>query len=237
MIRPARLWLTVSVATMVMHVAAGTAAAAQPAADGRLPDWRQSHLTAITPATASLIHLAVCARDRTPDLARQFLATAPASPEEDEMVRKVYPSGITECPLKNDGIRIKDWALLRGMTAEALYSGDRRKPKSADPLRLTALPANLYERPAPAVARSVARCVVQRSPMTAHRMTRFNVGSVGEARVLKEMEPLFLACLPDGLPLQATRLQIRALIAEELYQASLRHSEAFTSRSADRGLK
>ena len=46
---------------------------------------------------------------------------------------------------------------------------------------------------------------------------------------LSGLKPAFLACLPSGKRLQVSRLNIRAMIAEELYRASITFKESFAN--------
>ena len=74
----------------------------------------------------------------------------------------------------------------------------------------------------------VAHCAVRRDPRSAHEVVQFNPGAIGERRALLTLGPVLAACLPAGERLQVSRLRFRALIAQELYQASLRFKESFT---------
>ena len=58
---------------------------------------------------------------------------------------------------------------------------------------------------------------------------KYSYGSIGEGRALGLLRPTFLACLPNGERLRISRLNIRALIAEELYRASVTFKESFAN--------
>lgn len=213
-------------------VAAACGAAAAPAAEKApplIPSWKQSHLKQGDPGVQAVYRVAACARIKRREAAEALLATDPGSSEEAARLQVAVPSVETDCPMRAGRLTINSRVFARGAVAEALYNGDRTKPRTA-----SALPLTETYRPSPsgselAVARWVARCAVRREPRLAHAVLKRGYGSIGEERALGYLRPAFLACLPKGERLQISRLNIRALIAEELYRASVTFKESFAN--------
>jgi hypothetical protein len=194
-----------------------------------VPTWKQSHLKEGDPAVRSLYIYAVCARNHRREAAEALLRTRPDSAEERALIPTVFPSGLTDCPIATTKLTIRSMALVRGAVAEALYNGDDIKPRGDSPLPL----AESFKRDAGnsalAVGRWVARCSVRHNPRLAHRLVHERPGSVGETNALKALRPVFTACLPAGERLQVSRVAIRALVAEHLYEASMLFKESFAN--------
>jgi hypothetical protein len=209
--------------------AAGVAAA--PAADKPprlIPSWKQSHLEQGNQSVQSIYKLAACARVQRREAAEAVLDSVPGSAEERSRMAVAVPAGFKGCPIRVRRLKIRNFVLMRGALAEALYNGDRVRPRAA------ALPAAEAGPPsgngsALAVARRVARCAVSRNPGLAHEVVKYNFGSIGEGRALRSLKPAFTACLPPGERLVISRLNIRALLAEELYRASVTFKESFAN--------
>lgn len=177
----------------------------------------------------SLYRLAICLRLQKGQAAEALLASAPGSAQEKALFRAAIPSGQTECPIRNTRLVIRSAILLRGAIAEAFYNGGSFKPRgeSALPLAEAFQPSN--EGSEFAVARWVARCAVRRQPRLAHEVLKWNIGAMGEGRALRALKPTFIGCLPPGERLLIARLNMRALIAEELYRASVTFKESFAN--------
>jgi hypothetical protein len=215
----------------LVALAAGCAAAAVPATAKPLPpvpSWKQSHLEEGGNLTVrSVYSLAVCLRARKRQAAEALLGAAPGSAEENALLHAAIPSGQTDCPIRNARLVIHSAILLRGAIAEALYNGDGVKPRAASALP-DAEPSQPFEQgSAMGIGRRVARCAVRREPRLAHEVLKWNIGAFGEERALRALKPVFIACLPPGERLQVARINIRALIAEELYRASVTFKESF----------
>lgn len=211
--------------------AAACGAAAAPAAEKPpllIPSWKQSHLKQGDQAIQAVYRLAACTRIRRREAAEALLATNPGSPEEAARLRVAMPLDQTDCPIRAR-LTIISRVLARGAVAEALYNGDGTKPRTALALPLTEIYRPSRSGSELVVARRVARCAVRREPRLAHGVVKWNFGSVGEERALRFLRPAFLACLPKGERLQISRLNIRALIAEELYRASVTFKESFAN--------
>jgi len=222
-----RAWLVPAVAAIACAAAPAQAAETPPRL---VPDWKQSHLQEGGDLTVrSLYRLAMCLRVRNRPAAEALLASAPSSAEENALLRAAIPSGPTDCPIRNTRLAIRSAILFRGAVAEALYNGDRTRPRTTSALPL----AETFEASGQgsdfAVARWVARCAVRREPRLAHEVVKWNIGAFGELRALRSLEPTFIACLPPGKQLRISRINIRALIAEELYGASVAYKEAFAN--------
>jgi hypothetical protein len=212
--------------------AAACGAAVAPAATRPpplIPSWKLSHLEQGDQAVQAVYRLAVCARTQRREAAEALLATSPGAPEEGARLRVAMPLGNTDCPIRTRNLTIHSPVFPRGALAEALYNGDRTRPRTA-----SALPFSEVYQPSQsgselAVARWVARCTVRREPRLAHEVLKWSYGSIGEGRALDFLRPAFLACLPAGKRLQVSRLNIRAMIAEELYRASVTFKESFAN--------
>ena len=212
--------------------AAACGAAAAPAAERSpplVPSWKLSHLEQGNQAVQAVYKLAVCARTKRREAAEALLATTPGSPDEGARLRAAMPLDKTDCPIGATKLTLHSPIFARGAVAEALYNGDRTKPRSA-----SALPFSEAYQASPSgselvVARWVARCTVRREPRLAHQVLKWHYGSIGEQRALRFLRPTFLACLPSGSRLQVSRLNIRAIIAEELYRASVTFKESFAN--------
>jgi hypothetical protein len=195
----------------------------------RIPDWKQSQLEEGNPAVRSSYILAVCTRNHRRQAAEALLETPPGSAEEATLIQQAVPSGWTECPIRSTKVTIKSEIFMRGVIAEAIYNGDGIKPRSnaALPFADTFPPSGRGNHLM--VARWVARCAVRRDPQGAHAVLQFNPGAIGERRALLSLEPTFTACLPVEERLDISRLKFRAMIAEELYHASLSFKESFAN--------
>ncbi|HEX8512152.1 MAG TPA: hypothetical protein VF688_03505 [Allosphingosinicella sp.] len=218
---------------LICALAAGAcAAAAAPAAEKAaplIPSWKQSHLKQGDQAVQAVYRLAACTRIKRRDAAEALLATNPGSPEEAAGLRLAMPSDQTDCRMGVRSLKIHSTVFARGAVAEALYNGDGRKPRTASALPLTETYRPSGDGSELVVARWVARCAVRREPRLAHGVVKRGYGSIGEERSLGYLRPAFLACLPKGERLQVSRLNIRALIAEELYRASVTFKESFAN--------
>lgn len=205
--------------------AAGAAAAEKPAPV--IPDWKESHFAEADPAVWTAYRLAVCARNQRRAAVEALLATPPLSAEEARLLPAAVPPGGRGCPMRKAWTVRYTATFMRGALSEALYNGDKDKPRVPSlPLTERFDPSGKAE--PPVVARWVARCAVRRDPLRAHAVVQFNPGAIGERRALLALGPVLAACLPAGEHLQVTRLRFRALIAQELYQASLSFKESFT---------
>jgi hypothetical protein len=193
-----------------------------------VPDWQQSHFEEGNPAVRSVYIIAVCARNHRRQAAEALLATTPDSPEEAARVREAVPSGLTDCPIRSERVTIKSEIFLRGAIAEAIYNGDRTRPRPHAELPFTDSFAESGKGDRLMVARWVARCAVRRNLQGAHSVLQFNPGAIGERRALLSLNPTLKACLPPGERLEISRLKFRAMIAEELYHAAHLFKESFT---------
>jgi hypothetical protein len=219
-----RLVLAFGLAAAGWSLAGAAAAEKQPPL---IPDWKQSHLEQGNIAIQSVYKMAACARIKRRAAAEAVLATYPGSADEAARLNEAIPSGQTDCPIRATRLTIHSHLLVRGALAEALYNGDGTRPSTASALPLSeAFQPSRYGSEL-IVARWVARCAVRREPRLAHEVVKWIPGSIGEGRALRSLKPVFLACLPSGERLQITRINIRALIAEELYRASVTFKEAF----------
>lgn len=195
-----------------------------------VPDWKQSHLQeGGDPTVRSLYRLAICVRLKQRQAAEALLASAPGSAEENALLRAAVPSGPTDCPIRNTRLVIRSAILLRGAIAESIYNGGGFRPRKASALSLTDALQPSEQGSEFAVARWVAHCAVRREPRLAHDVLKWNIGAVGEQRALRLLKPAFIACLPSGERLRISRINIRALIAEELYRASITFKESFAN--------
>lgn len=217
-------------AALSLTLAAGLtgAAAAAEKQPPLIPSWKQSHFEEANPAVRSVYMLAVCSKKHRRAAGEALLASAPDSAEEASLIRAATSLVYADCPVRFPRTRLNNPIVMRGAIAEAIYKGDRMKPRRAD------LPFDEAFRPsdresATAVARWVARCAVHRKPLLAHPILSFNPGAIGEANALRSLKPSLAACLPEGERLQISRLEFRALIAEQLYHASVRFKESFAN--------
>ena len=196
--------------------------------DSRIPSWRQSHFESGNPAVISLYTAAHCARLRDMNTVNLLLGSAVGSTEERAAFARLLPPEELETCLS----RIRyDWrnrsmlrgpARLRGALAELDYAGARLRPApGGQPRDLSA------QQPLSAAPRAVASCAVARSPLLAHEVLRYPYGRPGEQRALQALDATFLACLPEGSRLIVTRLTMRALIAQALYEAARSQSGSF----------
>ena len=205
--------------------AAGAAAAGKPSPV--IPDWKESHFAEADPAVWTAFRLAVCARNQRRAAVEALLATPPLSAEEARLFPVAVPPGGTGCPMRKAWTVRFTATFMRGALAEALYNGDKDKPRAPSLPLTESFDAAGKDEPS-LVARWVARCAVRRDPLRAHEVVQFNPGAIGERRALLALGPVLAACLPAGERLQVSRLRFRALIAQELYQASLSFKESFT---------
>lgn len=197
-----------------------------------IPNWEQSHLKEGDVATRALYVLAVCVRNRRLPAAQAMLSTNPGTAEERAALRLVLPPGEDECLYRTNSLTIRNTSLLRGALAEAIYNGAAAQPRTSAPLLSVAnggMP-NTAASAGASIPRLVASCAVQRQLEASHRVVQFNPGAIGEYRALKALEPTFLSCLPLGTSLDASRLAIRAQIAEALYRAWRHAPQSFFTR-------
>lgn len=190
-----------------------------------IPDWPQTRLEQRDPSTMSLYILATCLASRSRGAVEALLATPRKSTEERQRLAELMPSS-TECPIRTTRLTIRNTDLVRGAVAEAIYNHARTRPRTASPLPLDEAPDTGHT-DRETVAARVARCAVHRAPLLAHSVVSFAAGSERERRALVDLRPTFVSCLPQGQALAVSRLFIRTLIAEELYQASRRLRGSF----------
>lgn len=206
--------------------AAAFATAGMAAEKPRLiPDWKQSHLEEGDQTVQSIYRLAACARVLRRDTAEAVLETVPGSREEHGLLKAAVPPGWGGCPIKYRKLRIRSVVLMRGALAEALYNGGNSKPRAAALPLAEAGP--IAGATSLAIARWVARCAVSRNPGLAHEVVKWNPGGIGEGRALRMLKSTFIDCLPEDQRLQVSRVNMRALIADELYRASRTFKESF----------
>ncbi|MBV8688115.1 MAG: hypothetical protein JOZ90_05765 [Alphaproteobacteria bacterium] len=215
---------TLAAAALACSAVAGAAEGAGPP----VPDWKQSHLEQGDPAVVSLYILAICARNHKREAVDAFLAAEPGSAEEAALLATIVPAGTTDCPIRAGKLRIRGSAMVRGALSEAVYNGDRIKPRGPGPLPEAGGPAPTASTSAFGVASRVARCAVRRSPVLAHDLMKYNYGSPTETRALQALAPAFTACLGPGERLAVPRINMRLLVAQELYRAATTFREAFT---------
>jgi hypothetical protein len=221
---PLRRYVSLPMAALCL-TPAGAAAAPKPAS--LIPDWKESHFAEADPGVWAAFRLAVCARNHRRAAVEALLATPPESAEEARLLPAAVPPDEADCPMrKKRNVRFTA-TFMRGALAEALYNGDKDKPKALSLPLADSFDSAGKDEPSN-VARWVARCAVRRDPRRAHEVVQFNPGAIGERRALLSLGPVLAACLPAGERLQVTRLRFRALIAQELYQASLSFKESFT---------
>lgn len=220
-----------AIRSMVLALAglAGAAAAAPIDEPPLIPDWKQSHLEEGNSAVRSVYMFAVCTRNHKREAAEKLLATAPGSAEETALVDVILPPGYTECPVLAARTTIRSTIFLRGALAEAMYNGDGTRPRAESPLPLAGTFQPAAGGSLATVASSVATCAVRRSPRLAHAVVSNNAGSQREYKALRALEPTLLACLAPGSRLRISRINFRAMIAEQLYRASLSFKESFTN--------
>lgn len=209
-----------------------TPAAAQPQQPPAIPDWRQSHLEEGNAGVFAMYALAVCARHRRRSTAEALLATPPGSQDERRLLSSVIPPDAGDCPMRTGRVAIPP-LLIRGAVAEAIYNGDRLRPRDDAVLPFTDRFEPQSEDRYLHVGRWVAKCAVHRSPRIAHSVLSYNPGAVGERRALVALRPDFAACLPAGERLTVSRLRIRGLIAEALYHASRTFRASFINATAN----
>lgn len=212
--------------------AAVCGAAVAPAAESPpslIPSWKLSHLEQGNPGVQAVYRVAACTRIKQREAAEALLATSPGSPEEKARLRVALPASPTDCKIRPTKLTINSRVFARGAVAEALYNGDRTRPRTTSPLPFGEVFKPSSSEAEPVVPRWVARCAVRREPRLAHEVLKWNYGSIGEGRALGFLRPAFLACLPTGERLQISRLNIRALLAEELYRASVTFKESFAN--------
>ena len=220
-----RAWLAPALAAIACVAAPAPAAEKRPRL---VPDWKQSHLEEGNQTVQAIYRLATCARIQRREAAEAVFATVPGSAEERSRILAAVPPGHDGCPIRVRKLAIRNFVHMRGALAEALYNGDRNRP------RATALPLAEAVQASPGgspltVARWVALCAVSRNPALAHEVVRFNPGGIGEGRALRALKPTFVGCLPSGERLDVSRLSMRALIAEALYRVSVAHKESFAN--------
>ena len=220
--------LSATAAAIAMLSSPGFAAAAGQRQLLLVPTWKQSHFEEANQEVRSIYILAVCTRNHRREAAVALLNSRPGSLEEGPLARAALPSGEAECPIGAEKLKLNNWILLRGAMAEAIYNGDRTRPRT-ETLPLAETFTGSDRASTMAVARWVAKCAVRRQPLLAHSVVRFNPGAIGEERALRALKPAFTGCLPAGRRLEVSRLGIRALIAQELYRASISFKESFTN--------
>jgi len=222
----------VNLGIRMMALAAACLASASPIAarepaDPRLPTWAQSHLAEGSMEDRILRAFAYCSVRVRRAEAEALLETSPGSAEENAAAHALTLTGqVNDCATRSD-IHFRGaggMILLRGLAAEFLHNRSipesrhyEARPEPAAPPEYVPLPHR------------VATCAVHRAPDQVHAMIRFDHDSPGETRVLAQLRPILLECLPPDVSLPATRHVMRALLAEALYHFS-REGEATSGR-------
>ena len=223
---PALLW---------MLIVGGTGPGRQEADNGRIPTWQQSYLAEGSMKLRVLRAIGYCAAEGRRKQVEALLRTMPGSSEENEAVQALDLESCN-CLGGTWKMTLHSYPLYRGVLAEFLYKRLQRSPRKKVPLPAVETPAvNLaFAQGSPpsrdeadAVGRLVAACVTMKNPAEAHALITYDSGSIGETRSLRALRPVMLSCLPAGADLRVSRLAIRAMIAEALYQASEKHGEFF----------
>ena len=225
---------------VVHNPSAAAAQEAQEAQDSRIPTWDQSHLAEGYFTVRVARAFGFCSVDGRRRSVETLLQTEPYSPEEWDAVQALFAEPLPQCYAGNWRAVFRSVPFIRGIVAEYLYKKLNRRP-----LANTALPLNVsYEtylrrwsssdgRALPQrvtnelTARWVATCATAAVPRAVHDVIRFDSGSPGETRALRALRPVLYACLPPDRALRVSRLTMRALLAEALYQASESQREAF----------
>jgi hypothetical protein len=207
----------------VMALAAAWLASAAPLAarepaDPRLPSWQQSHLAEGSMEDRILRAFAYCSVRVRRAEAEALLATTPGSPEERAAAQALALFGqVNDCATRSD-IRFRGppgMVLLRGLAAEFLHNREVPQARRYEPRPEPAAGPDYVPLP-----RRVAACAVHRAPEQVHAMIRFDHDSPGETRMLRQLRPILLECLPAQVSLPVTRHIMRALLAEALYHFS-----------------
>jgi hypothetical protein len=216
--------------------AVGGAAPVRPEADtGRIPTWQQSYLAEGSMKLRVLRAIGYCAAEGRRNQVEALLRTEPGSPEEDEAVQALDLESYS-CLGGTWKMTLHSYPVYRGVLAEFLYKRLQRSPRKKVPLPAAeastvdlafAQGSPSSRDQADAVGCVVAACVTTKNPSEAHALITYDSGSVGETRSLRALRPVMLSCLPAGADLRVSRLAIRAMIAEALYQASEKHREFF----------
>lgn len=209
---------------------ASAASVQSKSVDTRIPTWKQSDHLEGNSAVRTVYVFAVCSWAKRKDQVNALLRSGRRTREEGEALAALTYGKEHPCLRRADKMTMRSRALFRGALAEAVYNGGKMRPKSKAPIPLqtsaeAADPA--LENSAEAIGGRVATCAAARNPLDAHRTLAFNPGSPGEMRALVALRNDFLSCLPAGKSLAVSRLMIRALLAEALYQAAREHKELF----------
>lgn len=193
--------------------------AAREPADPRLPTWQQSHLAEGSMEDRILRAFAYCSVRVRRAEAEALLDTRPGSAEENAAAHALTLTGqVNDCATRSD-IHFRGaggMILLRGLAAEFLHNRAVPESRRYDPRPEPAAPPGYVPLPQRAAA-----CAVHRAPEQVHALIRFDHDSPGETRVLGQLRPILLECLPPGISLPVTRHIVRALLAEALYHFSL----------------
>jgi len=192
--------------------------AAREPVDPRLPTWQQSHLAEGSMEDRILRAFAYCSVRVRRAEAEALLETSPGSAEERAAAQALALFGqVNDCATRSD-IHFRGaggMILLRGLTAEFLHNREAPEARHYDPRPEPVAPPEYVPLP-----RRVAACAVHRAPEQVHAMIRFDHDSPGETRMLRQLRPILLECLPGEVTLPVTRHIVRALLAEALYHFS-----------------
>ncbi|MEA3541607.1 MAG: hypothetical protein U9R77_05745 [Pseudomonadota bacterium] len=165
-------------------------------------------------AVAMMQRFAQCVVAGDPTTARQLLALAPASSEEQALLNAIAKRR-ANC-LQQGKLRMKgNW--MRGAIAEQLYLRAYPKPIEAAATPNAPLTARADAQKWPYQA--YADCIVARNAPAADAMLRAEPGSAAEKSALQQTMPTLSSCLAGGKDskLAIDRTMLRGYLAESLY--------------------
>lgn len=195
----------------------------------RIPVWEEPQSEAGLNGTKVLYDFAECIAKRKEGGVRALLETMPASIAERTAVRKLMVRS-TSCLTGASQMELVAFA-FRGAVAEALYRKQIPDRPTLQPIPMAETYASLTERLSAASATPVdeeqqstiaamwvAYCSVHEDPKAVDELIRTVPGSDAEAAALSELRSTVSGCLFQDQRGEFTRLTLRTLLAEALYQ-------------------
>lgn len=185
------------------------------------PVFGQAERSATIPKQAVVSDFAACVLKRSPERARELLASPVGSPEERKLAKSLM-SGMSSCTNGRMFISMRTGE-ARGALAEAVLKSDARL---AD--QVTQLPALTAPRPTETEGRqfvmAYARCLTAQSPASARALVATEYGSPEEGNAMMAFDSALKDCMPTGLAYRIDIRDVRNHVATALYDRAMASS-------------
>jgi hypothetical protein len=185
------------------------------------PAIGQAGQSATVPKQAVVSEYAACVLKRSPERARELLATQVGSTEERTIAKSLMVN-MASCTNGRKFISMRTGE-ARGALAEAVLKSDAQLAEQAS--KLAAQPA---DRPTETEGRrfvmAFARCLTAQSPVSARALIGTEYGSAEEKAAMLAFDTALKDCMPTGLSYSIDVPDVRNHVATALYDRAMASS-------------